>query len=100
MSSIYKRGLRYWVAYKDPQTGKRVQKSVGKTRAEAVTFLRERGQVRRGKICLKIVLDAYCKNQEIRSKSSSVEQAWVASGHLLRLLVYVVEPTWTMDGFC
>ncbi len=86
MPSIYRRGSRWWVSYRDEKTGKRVQKSAGDTREEAVEFLAARDQVQDEKLPLRSVLEAYCRGQIARSKFSSIQQAEVASGHLIRIL--------------
>ena len=82
MGSIYQRGDRFWISYQDKRTGKRVRRSAGSTRAEAVRALAS-AEGRKAALTVDQVLEAYLSHLRVRAKQRSVKGAESCSRKLL-----------------
>lgn len=94
MGSVYQRGSRYWIKYRDERTGRLVRRSAGSTRLEAVLSL-ERAEEGRSKgrsgprerrVPLASVLSVYLSHLESVAKRRSVGVARSSVGKLLESL--------------
>ena len=81
MGSIYRRGNRYWVKYRDPQTRRLIRSSAGRTRAEAALLLAKiEGKAPEKPLCR--VLDDYLSHLKVHAKDRSRRVAQTSVKHL------------------
>ena len=89
MGSVYKRGNRYWIKYRDRRTEKLVRRSAGFTRLDALAALQkiaakeEKVEGESGEILFEVVWNDYFANLRTRAKAWSICGASSVSARVL-----------------
>lgn len=74
MGSIYRRGSRYWIRYRDQKTRRLVRKSAGQTYQEAQDLLKREAGISSPGVALAPLIADYLKRCEVRTKHSTLIQ--------------------------
>jgi hypothetical protein len=74
VGTVYKRGSRYWISYRDKKNGKRIRESAGASRLEAQRKLHKIDGTTFG-IPFETIADAYRESLSVRAKKRSAEVA-------------------------
>lgn len=82
MGSVYKRGNRYWIKYRDEKTGELIRKSAGTTRLEALAALRKEAPTPPGVPFAELV-DVYLTSLRSRAKARSIAVTQSSCNRLL-----------------
>lgn len=83
MGHIYQRGDRFWISYRDDKRGKRIRRSAGGTRLEALAELHRIEGVPAGVVPCELLISDYLERCAAYLKSSTLTQYEWSSQRLL-----------------